>query len=88
MQLGNFFRINWYGNETMKLSEALDRLPKGWFKLTPDEEREFKDMTRTWEAQKEMHFCLPPCKDFPDCKCQYHNQKAKQKYGIRDQLTR
>ena len=50
--------------------------------LSDAEKSAFERMAASERASKECIFCLPPCKDFPKCKCGIHNQKTYAKHGL------
>ena len=33
-------------------------------------------------AAEECAFCVPPCKEFPNCKCSRQNAEVHRKYGV------
>lgn len=43
----------------------------------------FDRMRRQGQAAKECVFCLPPCKEFPNCKCGRQNAEVYKKYGLK-----
>lgn len=50
--------------------------------LLPAEAEAFERASLEHQASKEYDFCLPPCKDFPNCDCARHNAMVRRKYGL------